>query len=231
MDAIARFLSLFSMDAEALPEDDPCPICYYDFHDRAVAPVVVKTQCGHRFHLDCIARDFVERPIGLRRCAICRQNPMPVVNENTNESYPDKFFPDRAFFNACSEGDSKKVIKSLAEGVNVNVAVVGKGFTALMLATAKGHKEVVEHLTKGGAGLDTARTVDGVTSLHIAVRSNSTACVQALITAGAELDAPLTTNGATPLWVAALENNTDCLQALITAGAGKGKEESYCVIL
>ncbi|WP_422413550.1 MULTISPECIES: ankyrin repeat domain-containing protein [unclassified Endozoicomonas] len=73
------------------------------------------------------------------------QDPMPVVNQNTSESHPDTFFPDQTFYRACINGDLDQVERSLAEGVNVN-AVMISGFTALMLASSKGHMDVVKRL-------------------------------------------------------------------------------------
>ncbi|WP_448218532.1 hypothetical protein [Endozoicomonas sp. 2B-B] len=114
-------LALFATLSPWTLKADHCPICLANFHDRSGAPVIVKTQCcGHRFDLDCLSMCFVDQPIGTRRCAMCRQNPMPVVNQNTSESHPDTFFPDWRFYLACSNGDLDQVERSLAEGVNVN---------------------------------------------------------------------------------------------------------------
>ncbi|WP_422414306.1 hypothetical protein, partial [Endozoicomonas sp. ALB122] len=119
-------VALFATLSPLTLTTDHCPVCLAPFHGRNVAPVVVKTQCcGHRFDLGCITRCFVDQPIGSRRCAMCRQNPMPVVNQNTSESYPDTFFPDQTFYNACLNGDLDQVERSLAEGVNVNAVMMG----------------------------------------------------------------------------------------------------------
>uniref|UniRef100_UPI002148A27F ankyrin repeat domain-containing protein n=1 Tax=Endozoicomonas sp. SESOKO2 TaxID=2828743 RepID=UPI002148A27F len=206
MDGIAH--PAVPMDTDALLESDPCPICLVHFHGRDAVPVVLKTQCcGHRFDLDCISECFVNQPIGSRRCAMCRQDPMPMVNEHTGESYPDTFFPDQAFYSACFEGDLDQVEKSLAEGVNVN-AVMNNGVTALLVASSQGHNDIVECLINAGANLN-ARTKNGATPLFIAAREGHTDIVQRLIGAGADLNAPR--DGATPLFIAAQENNTDCV--------------------
>ncbi|WP_257287845.1 hypothetical protein, partial [Endozoicomonas sp. SESOKO2] len=103
MDGIAR--PPVTGDTQVPQEDPLCPICLAEFHGRAVATVVVKTQCcGKRFDLDCILKYFVDHPIGSRRCAMCRQNPMPVLNLNTGEPHQDTFFPDQTFYRACFEG-------------------------------------------------------------------------------------------------------------------------------
>ncbi|WP_257282251.1 ankyrin repeat domain-containing protein [Endozoicomonas sp. ISHI1] len=205
------------MDTDAPVESDPCPICLVHFHGRDAVPVVLKAQCcGHHFDLDCISKCFVDQPIGSRRCAMCRQNPMPVVNVNTGESHPDEFFPDWTFYRACLEGELDQVEKSLAEGVNVN-AVIDDDFTALMLASGQGHKDIVERLIDAGADLN-ARINNGATSLFIAAQKNKTDCVRILIEARADPNAARS-NGATPLFIAAQENNTDSLKLLIEAKA------------
>ncbi|WP_257288358.1 ankyrin repeat domain-containing protein, partial [Endozoicomonas sp. SESOKO2] len=182
MDGIAR--PAVPMDTDIPPESDPCPICLVDFHGRDAVPVVLKTRCcGHHFDLDCISTCFVEQPIGSRRCAMCRQDPMPMVNDKTGESHPDTFFPNRRFYLACFEGSLDLVEKSLAEGVNVNVVVNGD-FTALMLASGSGHKDIVERLINAGANIN-ARSKKGATSLFMAAQLGHTDIVKALTEAGA----------------------------------------------
>ncbi|WP_257282223.1 ankyrin repeat domain-containing protein [Endozoicomonas sp. ISHI1] len=214
-DSIAR--PDIPMDTDVTPEPDPCPICLVHFHDRDEALVVVKAHCcGHHFDLDCISRCFVDQPIGSRRCAICRQDPMPMVNENTSESHPDKFFPDWTFYLACFEGDLDQVEKSLAEGINVNV-VMNNGFTALLLASIQGHKDIAECLINAGANLN-ARTERGSTSLFIAAQKGHTGIVKLLIEAKSDLNAQ-NNNGATALFIAVQKNNIDCVKVLVNAGA------------
>ncbi|WOG28644.1 ankyrin repeat domain-containing protein [Endozoicomonas sp. 8E] len=197
---------------------DQCAICLAYFHNRNEVPMVVKTGCcGQPFDLDCISKCFVDQPIGSRRCAMCRQNPMPLVNQNTSEAHPDTFFPDRTFYSACSDGDLDQVERSLAEGVNVN-AVMTDDFTALMLASLGGHIEVVERLIKAGADVNATRTKDGDTPLYMAAQENNTNCLKALIEAKADLNAR-TEDGVTPLFIAVWRGNTDCVEILINAGA------------
>ncbi|WP_422135648.1 ankyrin repeat domain-containing protein [Endozoicomonas sp. ALD040] len=196
---------------------DQCPICLACFHGRSLPAVIVKTQCcGHRFDLDCISRCFVDQPIGSRRCAMCRQDPMPLVNLNTGESHPDTFFPDQAFYDACVDGELNQVERSVAEGVNVN-AITHGDFTALMIASYRGHKAIVECLISAGANLNAASEA-GATALFLAAQENYTDCVKLLINAGADLNAG-TEDGSTPLSMAAQEGNIDCVKALIEANA------------
>ncbi len=215
MDSIPR--PAISVDTDVPPESDPCPICRIHFHDRDVALVVVKSQCcGKRFDLDCISRCFVQHPIGSRRCVMCRQNPMPMVNENTGESHPDTFFPDQTFYRACFEGDLDQVEKSLAEGVNVN-AVMNNDLTPLMLSCIRGHRDVFECLINAGADLN-ERTINGATLMIIAAKRGHTGIVKLLIEAKADFNAQ-NKDGTSALYIAAQENNTDCVKILIEARA------------
>ncbi|WP_448218545.1 ankyrin repeat domain-containing protein [Endozoicomonas sp. 2B-B] len=219
MDSIAH--PPLPIGADVKSEAEVCPICLTEFHGHDVAPVDVKTQCrthcGHHFHLDCISEQFVYQPIGSRHCAVCRQDPMPVVNLDTSEPYPDTSFPNQAFYDACYYGDLDQVERSLAEGVNVN-AVMTDGLTALMLASINGHTDIVERLINAGAEVNTARNEDGGTPLLFAAQENNSDCVKLLINKGADLNAEAK-NGATPVSIAAAMGNTDCLKALIEAKA------------
>ena len=151
----ARFGAVYEISGlkgSLVPEkDDPCPICLVDFHGRDVVPAVVKTRCGHRCDLECITKSFTSQSLGSRQCATCRQDPMPLLNEDTGETYPDEFFPDQAFFDACSNGDLESVSLRLAQGGNVN-GVTANGWTALMSAAQEGLSEVVRLLIGKGAG-------------------------------------------------------------------------------
>ncbi len=208
---------------------DQCAICLANFHNRNEEPVVVKTGCcGQLFDLDCVSRCFVDQPIGSRRCAMCRQNPMPLMNQNTSESHPDTFFPDQTFYIACSNGDLEQVERSLAEGVNVN-AVTSDDLTALMMASYGGHTDVVESLINAGASPNAARSC-GATALYFAVQENNPDCVKLLINAGANPNAANTSNGATPLSIATRLGHSDCVKALTEARERKETKERHFAI-
>ncbi|WP_257254282.1 ankyrin repeat domain-containing protein, partial [Endozoicomonas sp. SESOKO3] len=214
MDAMTRSLPMIT---DVKSQAALCPICRDDFHGHNVAPVDVKpqyqTRCGHHFHLDCISKHFVKQSIGSRQCKECGQNPTPVLNESTGVSHPDKFFPDHRFYDACFDGNLKKVKKSLAEGVNVN-AVMKDDLTALMIASIKGHTDVAEHLIKNRAEVNAARACDGFTPLMLAAEYGNTECVQLLLDKGADLDAR-NKGGATPLLCGLPSGNTNCVKLMI----------------
>ncbi|WP_448218485.1 ankyrin repeat domain-containing protein [Endozoicomonas sp. 2B-B] len=242
-------LSPFLMGTDVSSKDDVCAICLENFHGHGVAPVDADeteclTHCGHTFHLVCLTSQYFTKPIGSRECAMCRQDPMPVVGKKIGKSYPDKFFPDETFYDACLQGDYDQVDKSMAEGVNIN-AVMKYGLTALMLGSCSGNRAVVERQLKAGAKVGATRTEDGATALIIAVLEGNTECAQLLIDKGADLKGipPLLIEvlkgntekvrimiadgadpntdlwGTTPVFTAALKGNTKCLQLLIEKGA------------
>ncbi|WP_257254051.1 ankyrin repeat domain-containing protein [Endozoicomonas sp. SESOKO3] len=208
------------MDSDIPLESDPCPICLVHFHGRDEALVVVKSQCcGKHFDLDCISKCFVDQPIGSRRCTMCRQDPMPMLNENTGESHPDTFFPDEAFYRACLEGDLSQVENSLADGVNVNafIVIMDDDSNALMLAACMGHTDIAVRLINAGANIN-ARSESGATALFIAAQENKIDCLKLLIETKADINAR-TEDGSTALCIAALKNSTDCVKLLINVGA------------
>ncbi|WP_257282060.1 ankyrin repeat domain-containing protein [Endozoicomonas sp. ISHI1] len=204
-------------DTVETPEADLCPICLSHFHGRNPAPVIVKAHCcGKHFDLDCISKSFLKQPIGSRQCAMCRQDPMPMLNKNTGEYHPDTFFPKQAFFDACILGDWDQVAKSLAEGVNVN-AVKDQDYTALMLASLNGHRAIIELLFNYGANLYAVND-DGITALHFAAGHHYVDNLKLLIEAGADINARAR-DGFTPLHCAAWSGNTNCMKTLIEGKA------------
>ena len=176
-----------SLKGSSVPEkDDPCPICFVDFGGRDVVPVIVKTQCGHRYDLWCIAGSFITQPVGSRQCAMCRQDPMPLVNEDTGEAYSDEFFLDQAFFVACSGGELELVRLRLAQGGNVN-GTTARHWTGLMRAAENGQLEVARLLIEKGAEVDVTMA-DGWTALMLAAEGGQLEVARLLIEKGAKVE-------------------------------------------
>ncbi|WP_422472742.1 hypothetical protein [Endozoicomonas sp. ALB032] len=75
-------------------------------------------------------------PSAHARCAMCRQNPMPVVNQNTSESLPDTFFPDWTFYGACNT--THFVLHSLQQIVNVKLVKLSFGQQFMLLGQPLG---------------------------------------------------------------------------------------------
>jgi len=121
------------------------------------------------------------------------------------------------FVEAASEGDLN-FLKKLVTIHKVPVDVVHKstpGFTALHLASRRGHLQSVQYLLEKKADID---KVDqkGRTAVYHAVKGNRVEVLNCLIREGAELDNHrTTTKGLTPLHKAVVKQHIECLQILI----------------
>jgi ankyrin repeat protein len=121
---------------------------------------------------------------------------------------------------AASEGNLQGVRACLATGADVN-AKNGEGWTALMLATLKGHREIVETLLRQDRAQVNARSHHGWTALRYAVSVGDAETLRILLAAGAEVNAP-DHDGWTALMQAAGEGNLECLGILLAEGAETG---------
>ena len=202
-------------------KDDPCPICFVNFAGRDVVPDIVKTRCGHRYDLGCIAKSFVAQPFGSRRCAICQQNPIPLVNERTGETYLGSLFPDQAFFDACHSGNLLLFSLRLVEGININGST-SDGHTALMMATEGGQFQIARLLIEVGADVNARRggagDLSGWTALMSAARRGQLEIARLLIENGARVDCA-TVIGCTALMVAAENGALKVVEFLVEKGA------------
>ncbi|WP_257454206.1 ankyrin repeat domain-containing protein [Archangium lipolyticum] len=119
------------------------------------------------------------------------------------------------FVAAAGEGNLPAVRQLLAAGVKANVkADTGSNHTALMLASAHDHREMVQLLLGNGPGIE-IRDFEGKTALAHAVRGGRAAIVDALLKAGANART-LDTAGRSPLHGAV---EPDSVELLLSAGA------------
>jgi len=87
------------------------------------------------------------------------------------------------------------------------------GFTALMIASQKGHEGTVRVLAEAEADLE-AKQGAGQTALMIAARHNRAGCVELLRGAGAASDV-VDSRGRTALWLAAQSGAAEAAEALL----------------
>jgi uncharacterized protein len=118
---------------------------------------------------------------------------------------------------SARDGNLQKLKACLASGADVN-AQNGEGWTALMIATVKGYKEVLQTLLAQERTNVNARTHQGWTALRFAVSMGDSETVRILLDAGAEVNAP-DHDGWTALMQAAGEGNLECLEILLAEGA------------
>jgi excisionase family DNA binding protein len=120
------------------------------------------------------------------------------------------------------EGDFAALKSLIDSGADVN-ARSSDGWTPLMLATIKGHTEMVEALLKNGADSN-ARNRKGWTALMFAVSMSDADTIRILLRAGANINAR-DKEGKTALMQAACENNRESLKILIEEGADLNLED------
>lgn len=92
------------------------------------------------------------------------------------------------------------------------------GFSALIIASAHGHKDAVEFLLTSGADVNAVHETNAVTALMYAAASGYLEVMDALLKGGADLHA-LHSNGGTALLEAATGGMPDAMQKLLQAGA------------
>ncbi|CAI8036817.1 Ankyrin repeat domain-containing protein 29, partial [Geodia barretti] len=92
---------------------------------------------------------------------------------------------------AAERGDVDAVERLLSTSVNINSRTEDEGHTALLLASGKGHVEVVRLLLKAGAAVFIPDK-DGASPLYVASHEGHTDVVDILVKAGADVNQPCT---------------------------------------
>ncbi|UYM16681.1 ankyrin repeat domain-containing protein [Endozoicomonas euniceicola] len=204
-------------------QGDRCSICMNDLGDISV----VKTNCNHQYHLECIAgwlREQGPAKALASRCAYCRQKALPLVRVGGGKLDEDSEFCESLPLQACRAGDLETLQSLLNKNSSIankqfRSAVSGSGISLLHAALLNGHKQCVELLINAEAVVDAVLTTDGATPLHLAAHKGHTECLKVLIKAGAAVDAGRAMDGVTPLYFAAENGRTECVELLIKARA------------
>lgn len=118
---------------------------------------------------------------------------------------------------AADRGMADVVAKLVAKGADVE-ARSDVGFTALMVASRNGHKDVVEILLGARARTDPRIFATGQNALWVASLFNRTDVVDALIDGGSNVNVQ-DNAGATPLFIASQEGHIEIVKTLLNAGA------------
>lgn len=130
--------------------------------------------------------------------------------------------PRLSLHRAVDEGDFAALKSLIDAGADVN-ARSSDEWTPLMLATIKGHTQMVEALLKNGADSN-ARNRKGWTALMFAVSMSDADTLRILLSAGANINAR-DKEGKTALMQAANENNRDSVRVLLGEGADVNLED------
>ncbi len=126
-------------------------------------------------------------------------------------------FNEREFLDVVRDGRVGMVKLFLTAGMNPN-ARDEQGETALAVATAKDHLEIVRALLEAKADANlTGR--DGLTPLMRAVRDGKKGIARALLDGGADINSRSPVNGATALMYAAWNDDREMLRMLLDGGA------------
>ncbi|KHJ42648.1 Poly(ADP-ribose) polymerase catalytic domain protein [Trichuris suis] len=138
--------------------------------------------------------------------------------EVTLQGSPKSFnSADREIFEACRDGDIRRV-KKLVSAKNANIRdSIGRKSTPLHFAAGFGRKEVVTYLISIGAAVG-ARDEGGLVPLHNACSFGHAAVTRLLIKSGADPNA-VDHWGFSPLHEAALKGKVDVCIALLQSGA------------
>ena len=124
------------------------------------------------------------------------------------------------FIGASKDGDTD-IIHALFEKRSADSLVKARDrnmFTALHLASHKGHKGIVDLLLDGAANLN-AISKSGFAPLHYAVDQGHDVVAETLLARGADVNLKEQGYGSTPLHYAAVRGNRKIAELLLTHGA------------
>lgn len=117
---------------------------------------------------------------------------------------------------AALRGNLQQVNGCIAAGVDVD-AVNTDGLTSLMLAAAKGHRDVVVALAARTTNINRATSADGVTALMFASHWGRTTTVQALVESGATVTQKDKGDRTAIDWAASYADDVSKEEAITTA--------------
>ena len=205
------------VNTNKLTENQQCSICIEDFNGRDTA--IVQTRCGHLFDLKCFATSFVTQAINQRKCAICRQDPIPTLDLTTNETYHNDFFPDQAFFDACIKGDKDALNAYVSKDIYIDVTTTtADRSTGLLLAAQHGKLEIVKILLEKKADINATDSNEGETPLMRACLNKHIDIIELLLNHNANINIK-DNNGWNALMIACAKGHEKIAQTLINSHA------------
>jgi ankyrin repeat protein len=125
---------------------------------------------------------------------------------------------EKAFLQAATFGNTAAVGTLLKQGVNPDATAADKNRrSALILATAGGHREAVKAILVAGADVD-YRDAAGLSALNWAAIRSQNHVAQLLLSSGADVNTR-DNNGVSPLLYSVGTRNTPLVQLLADSGA------------
>ncbi|CAH0489204.1 unnamed protein product [Peronospora farinosa] len=152
---------------------------------------------------------------------------VPVISTDDSEITTAEFSIDLTdsqtwainFYECAAEGDLECLEEILDSGlVSVNDVDVD-GFTALMVAAAEGHRNVVHALLRRGADVNIRTYELHSTALHFAAKNGDPEIVNALCECDTKIVDCWNINADTPLIWACIEGRAEAVKVLLTHGA------------
>jgi|GEM_PF-1002777 len=211
--AVVRFLLLAGATVDAQDKRGQTAL-FYAVQEKSAAAVAVLLEFGadpHQKSWDGTPFEqatYTNKKISKLIMAADRQQTSPASDAAREEMLRSAAF----------DGNAELVRDLIQQGVNVNAAELGNGWTALLSAAAQGKLTVVQLLLAAGANVNRAAP-SGQTALSEAAYWGRAAVVKVLISAGATLDVPDQETGWTPVMKTVVWGNTEVLQLLLDAGA------------
>lgn len=120
-----------------------------------------------------------------------------------------------ALYGAARDGNAVQARDLLARGACFVDMPDGQGLTSLMIASGRGHAELVEVLLEYGADPCRLSRTIGVSALHLAAHGNHVAVAEILLRHGAPLTLQAPSNGVTPLTSAVWGRSPDMVEFLL----------------
>ncbi|MGB7923796.1 MAG: ankyrin repeat domain-containing protein [Pyrinomonadaceae bacterium] len=154
--------------------------------------------------------------LAARPSAISALLPIAKNEALASQSYPAVIeHDDKELLQAARDGNVRAINVLLMSGANPNSIL--DGWTALMIATIKGHCEIVRALLNKGADAN-LKNHDGLTALRFAVAMADIEIMQVLLSKGAHVNTQ-DNDGWTPIMQAADENGVESVKVLLARGA------------
>ena len=154
------------------------------------------------------------------------ETPLSIARKNNHENIILKLLCQTNIVDNCKElcischnGDIEAVNTLLNNGINPSLTL-SQGWTPLMIASYKGHKDVVSALLNSKYDTIDAQTDTGATALYVACQEGHHEIVSAFLNANANPNIAKK-SGITPLMIASDYNNKECVIVLLNVKASK----------